>query len=367
MELSYKVISSPGAHDKDIIYFLRENDADFYPPIAARKDLTLFVQNVYDEDGKYFVCYAENGAIVALTTLLANHPQFLYYYQYIAVDKNFRGRGIGSVLYDKVTEQCYKDGTLRAIVKTWSSNLRSQAMFRKHGFFHSETIEDDRSKGVHSLFFIKSFSAIKFRRPIKNLCIVGSGYGLINFSRLLFELSKEGEPLPFVTVNAPDYNDHLMHMLSGKDMQLSHIIFTDLLVYPLLANINGGINIEMPDLLGITKTLLAKSTKKWMLVGKDVAKLADVISAGNVVIPGRDSINRVDEIINDIEKGNTKPAYHKEELAAIASSQGCNGLLLGSVELHTMFGFDRSFKGVEIFDIFLEMAIIFQNARMLSK
>ena len=367
MELSYKIISSPGDHDKDIIDFLRENDHDFYPPIAARKDLTLFVQNVYDEDGKYFLCYAENGAIVALTTLLANHPQFLYYYQYIAVDKDFRGKGIGSKLYDKVTEQCYKDGTLRAIVKTWSLNLKSQAMFRKHGFFHSETIEDDRSKGVHSLFFIKSFSEIKFRQPLKSLCIVGAGYGIINFSRVLFDLTRVGEPLSFVTVNDPDYGSHLMQTLYGNSMQLSHIIFTDLLVYPLLRNINADINIEVPDLLDITNALLSKSTKKWMLVGKDAAKLADVINADNIVIPGKDSINRIDEIISDIEKGNTKPAYHKEEVTQIACAHGCKGVLLGSVELHTMFGFDRCFKGVEIFDVFLEIAIIIQNARMLSK
>ncbi len=367
MELSYKVISSPGDHDKDIIDFLRENDDDFYPPIAARKDLTLFVQNVYDEDGKYFVCYAENGVIVALTTLLTNHPQFLYYYQYIAVDKNFRGKGIGSILYDKVTEQCYKDGTLRAIVKTWSLNLRSQSMFRKHGFIHSETIEDDRSKGIHSLFFIKSFSGIKFEHPLKNLCIVGAGFGLINFSRLLFEITREGEPLSFVTVNDPDYGGHLIQKLSANEMQLSHMIFTDLLQYTLPENINAGINIEVPDLLGITKALLAKSPKKWMLVGKNAAKLVDVINADNVAIPGKDSINRIDEIINDMERGNTKPAYHKEDLTEIVIAHGCNGLLLGSVELHTMFGFDRSYKGVEIFDVFLEIAIIIQNARMLSK
>ena len=95
---------------------------------------------------------------------------------------------------------------------------------------------------------------------------------------------------------------------------------------------------------------------------------AVITLAGLVAVIGcNQNINRIDEIINDMERGNTKPAYHKEDLTEIVIAHGCNGLLLGSVELHTMFGFDRSYKGVEIFDVFLEIAIIIQNARMLSK
>ena len=48
----------------------------------------------------------------------------------------------------------------------------------------------------------------------------------------------------------------------------------------------------------------------------------------------------------------------------MASSGGHEGIVLGSPELHTMFNFDKMFNGVEIFDPWLELAILVQNNRM---
>src|SRR5436190_2001284 len=130
MALSYRIIDKPGEHDAAILAFFRANDHEFYPPIAARRELTSFVQSIYEDIGKYILCY-DGDKIVGLTTIIAKHPEFLYYYQYVAIDKDYRHIGIATKLYEMVTEICKEQGALRAIVKTWSLNKPSQAMFPK--------------------------------------------------------------------------------------------------------------------------------------------------------------------------------------------------------------------------------------------
>lgn len=383
MQLSFKIISSPGPEDIRIHDFIAQNDNDFYPPIAARRDLTEFVQSVYDHNGKYVICYC-NDEIVGLTSIYLNHPSFITYYHYVAVDKEFRHKGVATSLYNYVHDICREHGVQRAIVKTWSTNKTSQGMFNKHGFFHLDTIEDDRSPGIHTYFFAKSFSDTWFREPLKRLAVIGSNesYALGYIAKTISSIPRSNSfnyiPLPVAIISA---SFSLSQGSKGQDKDenikrfndvvadlerngVSHLFVIDSYNYPFIDIGSINTKVEILDLAAITKGLVNARNKKCLLVAVDIRASIDFFDIENVQIPGYNDSKRISEIINEIRAGYVSPAYYKHEIATIALLNDCNCLLLGSVELHTMFGTDKRYNGVEIFDPWMETAVIIQNNRM---
>ncbi len=358
MGLRYNVISSPGETDIQIRDFIAANDHDFYPTIASRRDLAEFVQLVYVYKGKYVICY-DGDTIVGLSGIYLDHVSFITYYLYVAVDKNYRGRGISTALFNYLHEICGEFGVQWAIVKTWSTNMVSQSMFKKHGFFHLYTTEDDRSKGVHTFFFAKSFAEEWFNKPVKRIAIAGgdNNYALGNFVRTISSIPRTSAEvnsiLPYVVINNNDKD--IIGGLGGSDV--SHIFALDI-DSDLLQEANGY---EIIDLAGITRRLVNERKKKWVLIADEGSGVAARLEIGALVKPGDQQ--RVDEIIGEIRTGKVLPAYHKKEIADIARVSGGKGILLGTPELHTMFAFDKMFEGMEIFDPWLEVAIIIQNNR----
>ena len=361
MQLQYKIISSPGNLDALIRDFIVANDHDFYPTIASRRDLSDFVQSVYQAKGRYVICF-DGEKIVGLTSVYLDHPSFITYYHYIAIDKNYRGHGISTKLYNYVHEICKEHGVQWAIVKTWSTNLVSQAMFKKHGFFHLYTIEDDRSKGVHTYFYAKSFSTDPFINPVRSIAIIGkeNGYALGNFARTISSMPrtyfKTNGALPFFVIN--NCADDVVSV--GLGGSASHVLFLD----DKLSFSEQGSKIECIHLSNITKILVQQRKIKWLLVG-DIDGISNEYSAiNNVRLPSEKTQARISELITEIRTGMVSPSYHKIEIATMAASGGYEGIVLGSPELHTMFNFDKMFNSVEIFDPWLELAILIQNNRL---
>ena len=358
MDLTYKIISSPGETDIQIRDFIAANDHDFYPTIASRRDLAEFVQLVYVYKGKYVVCY-DGETIVGLSGIYLDHVSFITYYLYVAIDKNYRGRGISTTLFNYLHEICRELRVQWAIVKTWSTNMVSQSMFKKHGFFHLYTTEDDRSKGVHTFFYAKSFADEWFDMPIKRIAIIGddNNYALANFVHTISSIPKTNSEtnslLPYVVVSNKD-KDIYSHMCRND---VSHIFALDI-DSDLSRDVTDA---EIIDLAGITQRLVNERKKKWVLIADEVSGVASRLGIENLVRPGDQQ--RVDEIIGEIRTGKVSPAYYKKEIADIARVSGGTGILLGTPELHTMFAFDKMFEGMEIFDPWLEVAIIIQNNR----
>lgn len=361
MQLTFKIISSPGELDGRIRDFIAANDNDFYPTISSRRDLADFVQSVFVAKGRYVVCF-DGKKIAGLTSIYLDHPSFITYYHYIAIDKDYRGKGISTTLYNMVHEICREYGVQWAIVKTWSTNHVSQAMFKKHGFFHLYTAEDDRSAGIHTYFYAKSFSQEWFRQSLKCIAIIGGDnhYALGNFVATISSIPKinsDGRPaLPFIVTSGRDVG-----IIPGiGDNIVSHALALD------GSNTLSGLNenIEIIDFAGITKRLVTERKKKWMLVAESGSIAKAYFGINDLHFPANNEQKRVDKIIEEIKTGRVSPAYYKSEIAAIASLNDCKGVLLGVPGLHTMFSFDKVFHGIEIFDPWLELAIIIQNNRM---
>ena len=364
MQLSFKIISSPGSLDSRIRDFIAANDNDFYPTIASRRDLADFVQSVYQAKGKYVICF-DGEIIVGLTSVYLDHPSFITYYHYIAIDKNYRGKGISTTLYDHVHTICREHGVQWAIVKTWSSNQVSQAMFKKHGFFHLYSIEDDRSKGVHTYFYAKSFSNEKCEKPVRRIAIVGgrNNHSIANFVKTISSIpvittEPEKELSFIVDVNNPG------NLLSNiEESGVSHIInFDDTEVY----NNTMYPAIEIIDFAAIIKRLVAERKKRWMPLTKKDSIKWDCFGIDRNHFPAEDGQLRIEEIIDEITTGKISPSYHKKEITDIAMLNDYDGILLGTSELHTMFNFDKMFNGIEIVDPWLELAIIIHNNKVKS-
>ncbi len=349
---------------KKIRDFVAANDNDFYPTIASRRDLADFVQSVYEAKGKYVICF-DGDKIAGLTSVYLNHPQFITYYHYIAIDKEYRGMGISTTLYNYVHKICGENGVQRAIVKTWSTNRVSQAMFKKHGFFHLYTAEDDRSKGVHTYFLAKSFSQQLFDHPVKRIGITGMGHNnaLGNFVKTVCSIPKintaDQPPLPFAAINGRP--NEIMDSLAATD--ISHILALDSSMGTWGETFKMRTGIEIIDLPGIIKRMVGERKKRWILIGEGCNPKAD-LGIANLLYPQEKEQKRIDEIIDEIRTGKVSPAYHKHEIAAITVLNDCEGVLLGVPELHTMFGFDKAYNGVELFDPWMELAIIIQYNRM---
>ena len=382
MQLSFKIISSPCPEDIRIHDFIAENDNDFYPPIAARRDLTEFVQSVYDHNGKYVLCYC-GDTIVGLTSIYLNHPSFITYYHYVAVNRDFRHKGIATALYNKVHEICKESGVQRAIVKTWSTNKTSQGMFNKHGFFHLDTIEDDRSPGIHTYFFAKSFSDVVFKNPLKHIAILGGNdsYAVAQVVKTIASIPKSNNfgrlPLPYTAIadatlrqsgekpEVPATAEKYERMLADLEQNgVSHLLVVDNYKYPSVDFRTIPTDIEVIDVAAITKEIVDARHKKCLLIADDIPGSMTFFDIENVQIPGYNDLKRITEIIGEIRSGTVSPGYYKHEIATIALFNDCNCILLGSVELHAMFGTDKLYNGVEIFDPWMEVAVIVQNNRM---
>ena len=350
MELTYEIVWLPGATDVLIRDFIAANDDDFYPPIATRRNLDEFVQLVYDHKGCFIVC-RDADRIVGINSIYLDHPSFITYYLYVAIDKAYRGKGISNTLYEMMHELCRERGVQWAIVKTWSENKVSQAMFKKHGFFHLYTVADDRSKGVHTYFFAKSFSKERFRQPVQRIGVTGSNsYALANIVHTLCNMPAMSDavntPVPVTAISG--------NAMSVPD-DVSHLIILDK---------GAGIktNAEVIDIGGITKRLVEERKKDFLLIASSDA--ADSLSAGNVRRPDAQTQVRINEIITALSTGQVLPSYYKDEITNMARRVGCTAVLLGMPALHTMFGFDKVYNGVEVCDPWLELAIIIQHNRM---
>jgi hypothetical protein len=258
-------------------------------------------------------------------------------------------------------------------------------MFNKHGFFHLDTIEDDRSPGVHTYFFAKSFSDVLFKYPVKRLGIIGGNdnYALMKVANTIASIPKSNNfgrfPPPLTIVSDPfslphggkadkvTVKDGLKNVISCFEQEkVSHLLVTDSYNYPYVDFNNISTGIEVIDIAAITRAIVNARNKKCLLVAADIPASMNFFDIDNVQIPGHNDMRRINEIIGEIRMGYVSPAYYKHEIATIALFNDCNCIVLGSVELHSMFGPDKLYNGVEIFDPWMEVAIIIQNNRMMT-
>ena len=114
------------------------------------------------------------------------------------------------------------------------------------------------------------------------------------------------------------------------------------------------------DIVDFTIDLIRKSKNKWLLVATEETYLDNSIMHTNIVIPDEIDKERINQYITEIKVA-VSQEYYKEEISHIAKKYMCDGIILGSLEVHKMYGNEKIYKGIEIIDPLLEFAIFIEN------
>jgi|GEM_PF-1629130 len=385
-QITVKVIQAFNDITEDIFLFVNEHDGDYYPPISSRQSQEAYVQSLFDKEGRLLSCYVD-GALAGIMGLRMDHPLWKYYYQFTTIDYKYRGAGIAQLLLSAAEKICREDGASQIFSRTWSTNLVSQNTMLRLGFAHIHTVTDDRGKGIHTYYFVKSLADFALEKPLSCLGIIG-GMGTYATGNLITTLSslrprrKEQTLMPFIVMNDPSIPDRTQYILENRGHELtarinetlemvnqnaiSHLFVSCFTIHPFLKGINLADHVELIDLVTFTKKLAVMSKRKWLLVATMGTYLMNSFEDERIINPSEEQIKRVHDIIYEI-KMRIPPSYYKEELVAIAKSNNCDGIILGCTELHRAFGFEKMYEGVEILDPQLDLALFLENVWVNTK
>ena len=385
-QILVNVLHSYDEITEDMFRFINEHDGDYYPPISSRQTQEEYMQSLFDKKGKLLACFVD-GDLAGLMGFRMDHPVWQYYYQYTTIDYKYRGAGIAQILLNTAEKICREDGALQIISRTWSTNLVSQNTMLRLGFAHIHTVTDDRGKGIHTYYFVKSLVDFKLDKPLSCLGIIGGmgTYATGNFITTLTSLRprrKEQSLMPFILINDPAVPDRTQYILENRGHELtdwinealdmidqnaiSHLFVSCFTIHPFLKEISLARHVELIDLVSFTKKLAATSKRKWLLVATLGTYTMNSFNDASIKHPSDGQIKRIHEIIYEI-KMRIPPSYYKEELVDIAKANDCDGIILGCTELHRTFGFEKMYQGVEIIDPQLDLALFLENVWVNNK
>ena len=149
-------------------------DQDFVPALSRRQSLDFWIDlfekgiilyAIEDETIAGFLAYypSLNGVMLeelrpfvnispVLSSPATNEPFQGAYLHFIAVSPEFRGKQVGSLLMTALLEDAQRNGASKLRVVTWSTNERSLNLYKKHGFLEFRCIDNDRGKGIDSVY-----------------------------------------------------------------------------------------------------------------------------------------------------------------------------------------------------------------------
>lgn len=160
---------------QQFIEVLKEVDQDFLPPLSKRRTLDFWLE-LFE---KGIIIYAQEddrvaGFIVYYPALknqilqdlqscvnvdpvlnIPNSDEIFQgaYMHFIAISPEFRGRNIASDLMVELNESMMKRGITSLRVITWSTNIKSINLYKKHGYFiYKRNPDPRRGEGVESVY-----------------------------------------------------------------------------------------------------------------------------------------------------------------------------------------------------------------------
>ena len=168
-------ILKPEEHEKyyDEIYnMLIEGDDEFVPPLSKRSSTTQkgFKDIQKNQDGirlyfdemkkQRFMIAEDEGNIIAFVSFRENYingeitrsdtPNI--YLSTLIVKPEGRGKGITNQMYAILFKQ-YEN--INIFTRTWSTNIAHIKILSKFNFDTLCVIEDDRGKGIDTVYFVK--------------------------------------------------------------------------------------------------------------------------------------------------------------------------------------------------------------------
>jgi aspartate racemase len=383
MQPEFSVIDSPEQIVPEVIEHFQRHDDKFFPPLSTRGGVSGYISSLFSMDGRLLLCYI-SGKLVGVMGFGFNHPEWSTYFQYIAIDQEYQGKGLPQKMVNKGIEMAVAKGETRVVARTWSTNLVMLRFFSLQGFIHFDTLYNDRGEGVHTLLFSKVIVAPEWKIPVQRVGVIGGmgTYSTGNFIRTLTGIprstKKEQNLLPFVLVNEPSIPDRTESILNDRmpdviskvneaiertnPAGISHILFLCFTLHPYMDQLHIRSGIEKINLISIIGRMMKHNTRKTLLVATKGTYVNRLFYNFGFVFPQEDHREEIHAIIMEIKSG-ADPAYYKNRIAGYAQAYDCGSLVLGCTDLHGMFGFSRQYHAITIIDPLLELTFLLEAGR----
>ncbi len=132
-----------------IIMTLEKNDDDFNPPLSKRGLLENYAKKWVNEGVVLEISYKSNFAGIAV--FYCNPESYKYsFLTFIAINRNYRGKGLSVLLMESVIDYCKGKGSLGLETQTSEENSKSLHLYTRLGFKEFGRI-DNRENGIKSI------------------------------------------------------------------------------------------------------------------------------------------------------------------------------------------------------------------------
>jgi len=134
--------------------FWESVDQDFIPPLSKRdRNITARVK----EYERANIIVAEDGAdLIGVVTFWEYRSKLKSpYIDLIAVQRSFRGRGIGKKLVKKAIKFLEGKGIKKIKISTNSANKKAQKLHSSLGFKAYRIKKNAKGKGIHKIYMVR--------------------------------------------------------------------------------------------------------------------------------------------------------------------------------------------------------------------
>jgi len=363
-----RIIDNFSEVDAKIVQFLEENDSDFYPPISQRTQLNSYVELIFAQHG-LLILFETNGKIIGLTGLCIKNPSYQYYLKYLAVDKQHRGLGIGSILIQAASYHVKQIGGNQVILTCWSSNSQAIHAYNKAGFVIIDIILNDRSVGEHTYVFAVDLMDGILSKPVQGMgLIIDQTVVVLQKIRSNFvEIDKEKNILsPFIqsSNNPIEYEEGLckIDFIETSGSPISHLINLTYAACPEL-EFTETMQLEYVNLIDYCSRYLEKLTLSFLVIQDKSADLSNKIAYSNLIYLDSEDQQMVQNAIQLVNEGEDAKDY-ASYFIELAGRYPCDALLIANNLFSGMYGNYKIVEGIIVFDPLRELAIHIGSQRM---
>lgn len=144
MKLEYKIMELTNFEKEKLKEFILNINYDFPIPITEKINIDEFLDKI-KKNGKVYCAYDENEIVGCNYFYANNQKEKIAFITLLAIKKEYRGSGIGSILLDKTIEYCKKQKLKKIQLYTHKNNYTARKFYSKKRFYE---IECDREKDV---------------------------------------------------------------------------------------------------------------------------------------------------------------------------------------------------------------------------
>jgi len=155
--VEFKVIDKKSKYWNNILELGRKYDYEFVPAISQRMPLLEYFEQ-FKIDKAFTIIALDNDILIACFCGYIEKPENNEsWFQYIIIEKEYRNKKIAQIFFEMGLDILKQNKKNKVKTRTWSTNLKSMKIIKDFGFLEIETILNDRSDGIHTINYEKSF------------------------------------------------------------------------------------------------------------------------------------------------------------------------------------------------------------------